>query len=488
MQQAQRKQAYKPQSMNLELTTQVETLRAALGPYYVSYYPILADVTGSPKAAFMLGHALYCTKMAMRDVKRQDGSFWKTTESWYQETGLSVREIETARKVLRNLGVLKEVRRGMPAKLWYTLDLNKLAELICNHVNIKYRDWSWEDRYVKALLGKSIAVYAPFAWMSGSAISGLYLSYLFTASRNALSNTSLTIRRDGQTWLNSPMKQTLESLRLGRKSLMNARAKLIDVGIIAEMRDARVHSHLISRILFEQLPSKITLEVNKHHSLSEYDKQVSRNTTNNMYPKRVTRDTESAKQEIPKPQNNIFSLRRTSYAVSALPIYKEALNTAEQLLHNPEQVHETESVKPLVIVEKVEPVLKPLLLDMNDLIFPPKIALKQEKQSMLALLEQKQVNELDQAQLLLDELTGNMQHRTIHNPIAYLRTLIENQQKGQFIVNYAHKVQHARKQSLIAMQQRVNNQSAATVSPIDLIAKEKGQAMMDKLRAKRNSK
>lgn len=484
----QSKYDYKVQGTNPELAAQANALGEALGKYYVAYHLVLVDITGSPKAALMLGHALQCTRMAILNHQRANGSFWKTAREWYVETGLSVREIESARKTLKDLGILIEVRQGMPAKLWYTLNLNKLAAMICKHANITYRDWSWETRQLKALLGKAVITYAPFAWAAGSAVAGLYLSRLYSDTRFACSNSSLTIRRNNETWIKAPIRDSLHDLRLGRKSLMNARAKLVDAGLIAELRDARIQSNLITRILLDVAPSKIALEVNKHRSLSEYDKQVSRNTTNNMYPKRVTRDTESAKQEIPKAQNNIYPLRRTSYAVSALPIYKEDLYTTKQLQHKAESGQEPEPARVLSIVQESVPATKPLLLDSNLLVFPAKIALLQEKQSVLTLFDLKQIRDLTIAQLLLDELAGNMQHRPVHNPIGYLKILVDNQLAGTLIVNYAHKVRYEReRRQQVATQRQVEQEQASLLpsTPEDVIARNKGIALIEKMRKQR---
>ena len=481
MLQYQRNYVYKAQTANPELAAQANALRDALGKYFVSYYPILADITGSPKAALMLGHALQCTRMAILDQKRSNGSFWKTADEWYSETGLTVREIESARKTLRSLGILIEVRQGMPAKLWYTINLNKLSALICKHANITYRDWSWETRLLKALLGKAVITYAPFAWVADSAIAGLYLSRLYNDTRHAVSNNSLTIRRNGETWIKTQMSQGLQDLRIGRKALMNARAKLVDAGVIAELRDARIQSTLISRILFDKISSKIGLEVNKHRSSSEYDKQVCRNTTNNMYPKRVTTNTESAEHEIPLTQNMKYPNRESSSAETVHPIYKDVLYTSKQLQHNLELTLATVQTDVLPVV----PTNKPLLLDINNLFFPSKVALRDEKEALVTLLGAKQINDIVLAQKLLDELAGNWQLRPVNNPVGYLRILIEQHLAGTLIFNYAHKIKLEREQ-----RQKVSiERQLAQVLPKSTEnqeASQRGAALLERIRKQRS--
>jgi len=484
----QRKHAYQTQGHEPELAAQTRTLGEALGRLFVSYYPVLADITGSPKAALMLGHAIQCTKISMTTRKGTNGSFWKTAGEWYLETGLSVREVETSRKTLKELGLLTEVRQGMPAKLWYTLNVNKLSAMICEHNNIPYRDWIWDQQKMKALLGKAIITYASFSWIADSAVAGLYLSRLYNDTRNACSNGSLTARRDKETWIKAPLRHSLHDLRIGRKSLINARAKLVEAGLIAELRDARMQSILITRILFDETTDKLNAVTTQYRN-PKYENTASNGAAVHLSPKRVTRDAENAKQEIPKTQNNIYPLCRTSYAVSAHPIYKEDLYITKQLQHKAEQAQHPEPASPLNPVKFVEPVQKSLLLDFNDLIFPPKITLLQEKQSILSLFELKQVTDNTQAQLLLHELTGCMQHRAIHNPIGYLRTMIDNHQKGLLIFNYAHKIKHNRDQCQhVAAQRRMAQKQASLLpsTPEDVIAREKGRAMMDKIREQRN--
>ncbi len=56
---AQPRQAHHENRPNPVLVQGVADLLAVLGNRYVAYYPALADLTGSPKAALMLGHAMF---------------------------------------------------------------------------------------------------------------------------------------------------------------------------------------------------------------------------------------------------------------------------------------------------------------------------------------------------------------------------------------------------------------------------------------------
>ncbi|EBP0096454.1 HNH endonuclease [Salmonella enterica] len=56
-----------------------------------------------------------------------DGWFFKTQNEWEEETGLKRTEQEKARKSLVSLGILEELKKGLPAKLYYRVNENKLA-------------------------------------------------------------------------------------------------------------------------------------------------------------------------------------------------------------------------------------------------------------------------------------------------------------------------------------------------------------------------
>lgn len=86
----------------------------------------------SVTAALFLSQAVYWQR-------RCPGWFYKTQEQWEAETGLSRSEQEHARMLLRSSKVLREERRGIPAKLWYRVDeeilANRLSE--CNGAEVR---------------------------------------------------------------------------------------------------------------------------------------------------------------------------------------------------------------------------------------------------------------------------------------------------------------------------------------------------------------
>jgi hypothetical protein len=92
----------------------------------IAFHRCFVDLAGSVTAALLLRQGIYWQRRCQRD----DGFFWKTRDEWTDETGLGRREQETARKHLRATGVWFEEERGMPAKLFYRIDLVKLADML----------------------------------------------------------------------------------------------------------------------------------------------------------------------------------------------------------------------------------------------------------------------------------------------------------------------------------------------------------------------
>ena len=80
--------------------------------------------------ALLLSQAIYWSKR----TKDTQGWFYKTADEWQEETGMTRNEQETARKKLRELGILEEKRAGLPAKLYYRINAYKLGELLTSRL------------------------------------------------------------------------------------------------------------------------------------------------------------------------------------------------------------------------------------------------------------------------------------------------------------------------------------------------------------------
>jgi len=92
------------------------------------YNPLLTDVCCNNPCAAML-----CQRMAFFTLRarREGGKGWfdKTHDEWFDELRFTRTRLETSRKILLEIGVLEERRWGIPAKMWYRIDVDRLAEL-----------------------------------------------------------------------------------------------------------------------------------------------------------------------------------------------------------------------------------------------------------------------------------------------------------------------------------------------------------------------
>jgi len=92
----------------------------------IAFHRCLAELGGSVNAGLMLSQAVYWAKR----TKAADGWFWKTAEEWQDETYLTRTEQATARKQLKRLSCWQEELRGVPAKLFYRVNLDELDRLL----------------------------------------------------------------------------------------------------------------------------------------------------------------------------------------------------------------------------------------------------------------------------------------------------------------------------------------------------------------------
>jgi hypothetical protein len=72
-------------------------------------------------------------------------TLWKTFEEWYEECGLSDRQVKKGRDTLRKLGLLTW-KRGQHSYVHYRVDWVKLADLLGIPVEYDFEDeWDFED-------------------------------------------------------------------------------------------------------------------------------------------------------------------------------------------------------------------------------------------------------------------------------------------------------------------------------------------------------
>lgn len=108
------------------MTISKKTLLKLLGDRPVAYHPVLAKALNGVIEAVFVSQLLYWYDKG----KLEDNWIWKTQEEWTEETGLTRSNQETARRNLKKLGILKEQRKGVPGKIHFQLDLDRLADLL----------------------------------------------------------------------------------------------------------------------------------------------------------------------------------------------------------------------------------------------------------------------------------------------------------------------------------------------------------------------
>lgn len=108
-------------------TGKIETdlLLDLLGQTPIVFHRCYVGITGSVTAALWLSYAVY---HLTENTPEDDGWFSKSQLEWEQETGLSRREQESARKLLVGLNILRERRPGLQRPMQFQIDLDVLMQ------------------------------------------------------------------------------------------------------------------------------------------------------------------------------------------------------------------------------------------------------------------------------------------------------------------------------------------------------------------------
>lgn len=222
--------------------------------HYIQFHPVLAELLGGFKPALMLGHALYWTRnWMMTQASGRDGWFWKTAAEWRDATGLTPREQEGARQVLRDAGIWQEAligqAHGHGTKLHFRVDLAALTKALCKFGTVNTdspASVATQSQHPSAapvvndapedgpasltrLLATPVLYYRSLADVAGGPAPGLLLSWLLTRMRDALQRMSAT--SDG--FFLFELDSFQQRLRLGPKVLRNARDTLERIGLIS---------------------------------------------------------------------------------------------------------------------------------------------------------------------------------------------------------------------------------------------------------------
>ena len=97
-----------------------------MGGRVVAYRALFAHCFGGATAGLLLSQFWYYSML--ESAKSRDGWFDPSMEVIEDETGLTRTEQETARRKLRDTGVLEEARSGIPARLWFRLNKERTID------------------------------------------------------------------------------------------------------------------------------------------------------------------------------------------------------------------------------------------------------------------------------------------------------------------------------------------------------------------------
>ncbi len=205
----------------------LEILWPLLGRH-IAFHRRLVDLTADVKAALLLSQSIYWTRHG-RDIDEAGGGFLKTTGQWRMETGLSAREQDTAREVLRELTILDEQRIGFPAQVHFRLCLDQIDARLSDRIGRPAGLLDWADgAAVAELLGPSLAYHRRLAGIGGGVHAGLLLP-------RALYLTRLQLHRQMQEWVGNSIAEWTAQIGLTRREQETARGELARAGVWEEM-------------------------------------------------------------------------------------------------------------------------------------------------------------------------------------------------------------------------------------------------------------
>lgn len=114
----------------------------------VAYYPNLVETLGSVNATLFFCQIFH----HMGKERFPERGIYKTAKELQAETGLSVSEQRTARRNLRERGILTEIEKRLEHRIYYRLDLSKLEHMKNSHsgtVQVPLHEMSDAHSYIE---------------------------------------------------------------------------------------------------------------------------------------------------------------------------------------------------------------------------------------------------------------------------------------------------------------------------------------------------
>ncbi len=430
-------------------------LKALLDGDYITYFPSLTPLCGSHKAAALLSVALAWTRNWLRHHPERDGWFWKTRAEWHREIGLSRHEQASARRVLVAAGLIEEALCGMPARLHFRVDLDRLAARLAEFAQVSLPAWDWDDPMLRRLLGRPAALYRRLAQVAGSLSGGLLLSHLLLACRK-----DLALGGTATGWLNYYPDLIGRHCRLTRHEVDGARARLAYQGLLEARWASGLPARRVVRPRLDRLLAALEdghdgIGADRHDSLAPCASQGMEDPALQPGASRHPGHGQTGQLGFDEVADRETTNRPTGWPVSGnLPSganpqleapggpSSRAGETLQEL--NPYPPPAPSPVPPDAVAREcggsgqdVSAETDPPLVFSGSLL-PAEQAVAR---TWLAELDPKL------RQLVLDEHAGMVQGREIRNPLGYLHTLVRVVRAGRFLPTIAYRVAQSRQEA-----------------------------------------
>jgi hypothetical protein len=95
---------------------------------YVMTYKCLIKELGTVEAVFLSELLSKHKYFESRNMLDAEGYFYCTYNDIYESTGIKRRQLESLRSKLQEFGFIEYKRKGIPAKIWYKINYEKVLE------------------------------------------------------------------------------------------------------------------------------------------------------------------------------------------------------------------------------------------------------------------------------------------------------------------------------------------------------------------------
>lgn len=462
-----------------------------------------ARITGHPKDAILLSQLVYWTRRG-RDVVAHDGWIHKTRDAWRQETGLSRDEQESARRRLRERGLIQECRGGQPARLRYRLRQEALSTALTSldplrrPIQLSFEFMQSHPAVMRALIGPTTAFHRVLVDVTGSLNAALLLSRMLQLQRHGFDSGFLWFSLSGRDWK--------RDLGLNRRQLENARLRLRRLGLIDEFvvhaRYRRVYSQVNPTRLLERLQAVMGTDVvNAFDSPPERGLGAVKAFDNTpQRPPHVVKAFDSvpkpspnavkAFDSPPKPSPNFVKPFDTPFAAGrkrpqSAAVFVRSYRRETDAANAPAYTTTNTTIRtttPAGGGGQQKPGSPPIVVAQpSDLIWPGCVQAGERVPIARYLAD---VPTADR-QLMLDEMAATHRQQPIRFPVAYIGALVRRYRAGEFIAAKAHRESENRRAAAARQAEHQEREHAFTASlpatPPD-VARRHLAALRDSLR------